>query len=61
MHTRIIGLGNTILSDDGVGIYTGRKLRRRLADAGLSDKVDVPIEARLSALWGLLVAKDALR
>lgn len=41
MHTRVIGLGNTILSDDGVGIYAARELRKRLADAGLADRVDV--------------------
>lgn len=41
MNTRIIGLGNTILSDDGVGIYAARELRKRLADAGLTDTVDV--------------------
>ena len=41
MKTRIIGLGNTILSDDGVGIYAARELRSRLADAGLLNTVDV--------------------
>ncbi|MBD3179255.1 MAG: hydrogenase maturation protease [Candidatus Latescibacteria bacterium] len=30
MNTVIIGLGNTILSDDGVGVYVARRLRRRL-------------------------------
>lgn len=30
-HTRIIGLGNTILSDDGVGVYAARELERRCA------------------------------
>ena len=29
-RTRIIGLGNTILSDDGVGVYAARELARRL-------------------------------
>lgn len=41
MNTRIIGLGNTILSDDGVGIYAARELRKRLVAAGLADRVDV--------------------
>jgi hydrogenase maturation protease len=41
MRTRIIGLGNTLLSDDGVGIYAARELRKRLAAAGLADTVDV--------------------
>lgn len=38
---RIIGLGNTILSDDGVGIYAAREIGRRLAHAGLASAVDV--------------------
>jgi hydrogenase maturation protease len=29
---RIIGLGNTILTDDGVGVYAAREIRRRLGD-----------------------------
>jgi len=41
MNTRIIGLGNSILSDDGVGIYAAREIGRRLADAGLQAGVDV--------------------
>jgi hydrogenase maturation protease len=41
MKTRIIGLGNTILTDDGVGIYAARELRKRLAAAGLEDSVDI--------------------
>jgi hydrogenase maturation protease len=32
MNTRIIGLGNSILTDDGVGIYAAREVGRRLAD-----------------------------
>jgi hydrogenase maturation protease len=31
MRTRVIGLGNTILKDDGVGIYAAREVCRRLA------------------------------
>jgi hydrogenase maturation protease len=41
METRIIGLGNSILTDDGVGIYAVREVSRRLADAGNIDAVDV--------------------
>ncbi len=33
MKTRIIGLGNTILTDDGVGVYAARELQKRLGDA----------------------------
>ncbi len=41
MNTRIIGLGNSILTDDGVGIYAARELGRRLAENGSPTGVDV--------------------
>ena len=41
MKTRIIGIGNTILSDDGIGIYTVRELSRRLHDIDSSAKPDI--------------------
>jgi hydrogenase maturation protease len=41
MNTRIIGLGNSILTDDGVGIYAAREISRRLAEAGLHNGVDI--------------------
>jgi hydrogenase maturation protease len=41
MDTRIIGLGNSILRDDGVGIHAAREIGRRLAAAGLDSTVDV--------------------
>jgi hydrogenase maturation protease len=41
MDTRIIGLGNSILTDDGVGIYAAREVERRLATAGFAAGVDV--------------------
>ena len=41
MKTRIIGLGNTILRDDGVGVYVAREVARRLAAAGAEDAADV--------------------
>ncbi len=31
-RTLVIGLGNPLLSDDGVGVYVARRLRERLAD-----------------------------
>jgi hydrogenase maturation protease len=37
--TRVIGLGNTLLTDDGVGVYAVRAVRRRLAGRALD--VDV--------------------
>jgi hydrogenase maturation protease len=33
MKTLVLGLGNTILCDDGIGIYVARSLRDRLGDA----------------------------
>ncbi len=41
MSVRIIGLGNSILTDDGVGIYAAREVRRRLADEGYDARVDI--------------------
>jgi hydrogenase maturation protease len=41
MDTRIIGLGNSILRDDGVGIHAAREIGRRLASAGLDSTVDI--------------------
>jgi len=41
MGTRIIGLGNSILTDDGVGIYAVREVGRRLATASLGEDVDI--------------------
>ena len=41
MKTRIIGLGNSILKDDGVGVYAARELGRRLAETGSGAGVDV--------------------
>lgn len=36
--TLIVGIGNTILGDDGVGIYVARKLKD---DLGRSDAIDI--------------------
>ncbi len=41
MSVRIIGLGNSILRDDGVGIYAAREVRRRLADEGYDSGIDI--------------------
>jgi hydrogenase maturation protease len=56
MKTRIIGLGNSILTDDGVGIYAARELKRRLEEAGFDSSVDV-VEAEVGgfALMELMV------
>jgi len=39
VNTRVIGLGNSILSDDGVGIYAARELGRLLS--GKEPPVDI--------------------
>ncbi len=39
--TRIIGLGNSILRDDGVGIHAVREIGRRLSATGLDSTVDI--------------------
>jgi hydrogenase maturation protease len=41
MSTRIIGLGNSILKDDGVGIYAVREVRRCLDEACPDADVDI--------------------
>jgi hydrogenase maturation protease len=41
MSTRLIGLGNSILTDDGVGIYTVREVKRCLERSGLTLGVDI--------------------
>jgi hydrogenase maturation protease len=41
MRTRIIGLGNTILSDDSVGICAVREVERRLHGSGKAAHVEV--------------------
>jgi len=66
MRTRVIGLGNTILSDDGVGIYAAREVRRRLGESGRGDAADV-VETEvggfalmeLMAGWDRVILMDA--
>jgi hydrogenase maturation protease len=41
METRIIGLGNSILTDDGVGIYAVREISRRMVEANAFNAADV--------------------
>jgi hydrogenase maturation protease len=41
MKTRVIGLGNTLLTDDGVGIYVARGVARRLEESGWAGAADV--------------------
>jgi len=55
MKTRIIGLGNTLLTDDGVGICVAREATLRLADTAI-DVVET--EAAGFALLELMVGWD---
>jgi len=41
MRLRVIGLGNSILTDDGVGIYAAREVGRRLAEAGKAEDIEI--------------------
>ena len=68
MSTRIIGLGNSILTDDGVGIYAVREVGRRLAEAGLDADVDI-VESEvagfalmeLMAGWERVILVDSIQ
>jgi hydrogenase maturation protease len=66
--TRIIGLGNSILTDDGVGIYAAREVGRRLAEAGAGGSVDI-VESEvggfalmeLMAGWQQIILIDSIQ
>ena len=64
-RTRVIGLGNTILTDDGVGIYAAREVRRRL-DGQFPDVDVVESEVagfallELMAGWERVILIDAV-
>jgi len=68
MSTRIIGLGNSILTDDGVGIYAARELRRCLEEARLDSQIDV-VETEvggfslmeLMAGWKRIILVDSIQ
>lgn len=68
MKTRIIGLGNTILTDDGVGVYAAREVRRLLDEQGHSDAADV-VESEvggfnlmeLMAGWERVILVDSIQ
>jgi hydrogenase maturation protease len=68
VNTRIIGLGNSILTDDGVGIYTVREIARRSAAAGFGKQVDV-VESEvggfdlmeLMAGWKRVILVDSIQ
>ncbi len=64
-RTRVVGLGNTILTDDGVGVYAAREVRRRL-DGQLPDVDVVESEVagfallELMAGWERVILIDAV-
>jgi hydrogenase maturation protease len=68
MKTRVIGLGNTLLTDDGVGIYVAREVRRRLDETGLAGAADV-VESEvggfalmeLMAGWDRVILVDSIQ
>jgi hydrogenase maturation protease len=68
MRTRLIGLGNTILTDDGVGIYVARAVRQRLSERPDAPEVDV-VEAETAGFallellqgWERVIVVDALQ
>ena len=68
MSTRIIGLGNSILTDDGVGIYAVREIRRCLEkacpDAGV-DIVETEVGGfslmELMAGWKRVILVDSIQ
>ena len=59
MKTRIIGLGNTLLTDDGVGVYVAREVARRLGRGTQTDAPDV-VESEVAgfALMELMAGWD---
>ncbi len=67
MNTRIIGLGNSILTDDGVGIYAAREIGRRLAETGHPDIDIVESEVagfqlmELMAGWNHVILVDSIQ
>jgi hydrogenase maturation protease len=68
MATRIIGIGNTILSDDGVGVYAAREVSRRIVSTDIPAKVDV-VESEvggfalmeLMAGWQRVILVDSIQ
>jgi hydrogenase maturation protease len=67
VKTRIIGLGNSILTDDGVGIYAVRELGRRLTETGIAD-VDI-VESEVAGFtlmelmtgWERIILLDSIQ
>ena len=68
MKTRVIGLGNTLLTDDGAGVYVAREVARRLKSGGAECAADV-IETEtagfalmeLMAGWDRVILVDCIQ
>ncbi len=68
MKTRVIGLGNTILTDDAVGVYAAREIRRVLHRQGRDSAADV-VESEgggvdlmeLMAGWERIILLDSIQ
>ncbi len=68
MKTRVIGLGNTLLTDDGAGVHVARAVARRLARCPPDEAVDV-IESEVAGFslmemmagWQKVVLVDAVQ
>ena len=68
VNTRLIGLGNAILTDDGVGIHTVREIARRSVESGFDHPVDI-VESEvagfdlmeLMAGWKRVVLVDSIQ
>ncbi len=68
MRTRVIGLGNTLLTDDGVGVYVAREVARRLKCACRESAADiVELETggfelmELIAGWNRVILVDSIQ
>jgi len=65
VHTRLIGLGNTILSDDGVGVYLARAVKQRLGAASTVDVVESEVGGfdlmELMRDWERVLLVDAVQ
>jgi len=55
MKTLILGMGNPILSDDGVGLLAAEKLRRRIAGADIASSTMIGL-----SLFDLIIGYDVL-
>lgn len=68
MSTRIIGLGNSILTDDGVGIHAVREIRNCLVKTGPCTNVDI-VETEVAGFslmeliagWDRIILVDSIQ